>query len=1107
MLAFLCVFASRMRVSTQMGNKQLGCPSLTASDAVGRSPNTTLRCCSVLTSLFVLWLAGCGVAVAQLPIVLGQTVTQITTGGAHTCALTTSGGAQCWGWNASVPIGPASFGLAAISAGEEHTCGLTTAGEVVCWGYNGEGQTSVPTALASGGAAAISAGQFHTCALTSAGAVQCWGWNGSGQSSVPATLASGGAVAISAGEEHTCALTTAGGVQCWGWNGHGQTSVPAALISGGVAAISAGAYFTCALTMAGGVQCWGDNYYGQTGVPAALASGGVAAISAGSYHACALMTAGGVQCWGDNIDGESSVPAGLVSGGAAAISAGGLHTCALTTAGRMQCWGDNTNRQVSVPIELASGGEAAISAGGYHTCVLMKAGWVQCWGANGAGQTSVPNVQLIVAAAISAGANHTCALTTAGGVQCWGDDSSGQTNVPTALASEGAAAISAGGGHTCALTTGGGVECWGGNGSGQSSVPTALVGGGAAAISLGLLHTCALTTAGGVQCWGDNGYGQTGVPSALASGGVAAISAGSLHTCALTIAGSVQCWGWNNSGQTSVPTVLTSGGVVAISAGSDHTCAVTTAGGVQCWGSNGLGEASVPTALASGGVKAVAAGWQHTCALTMSADVVCWGDNTFGESGRAGQTITFSTSANLAVGGTLTLSASASSGGTVTFDTWTPDTCTVSGTTLKATAIALCGVRASQAGSNDAAPAPQQLRLIQVVPSATSGYVPLSPKRLLDTRAGSSTIDGQFVGIGAAASGGVIELTVAGRGGVPAIDVVAAVLNVTATNPTASGYITAWPSGSPQPFASNLNFTPGKTIPNLVIAKLGANGKVSLYNSAGTTDLIADVAGYFGAGTDLNALSPARLLDTRAGFSTIDGQFQGTGALPADGTLNLMIGGRDGIPSSGVGAAILNVTAVHPTATGYLTLWPSDAAQPWASNLNFAPAEDIPNLVISKVSALGEVSIYNSVGTTDVIADVAGWFPSGSQLTPLVPARIMDTRPGSSTIDGQAQGAGALLKTSTVNLTVLNRGGVPASGVSAVVLNVTVTDPTAPGYLTIWPAGRFRPLASNLNFIANQTIANLVIAKVGTNGQVELYNGSAGTSQVVVDVVGWFAEQ
>jgi len=88
---------------------------------------------------------------------------------------------------------------------------------------------------------------------------------------------------------------------------------------------------------------------------------------------------------------------------------------------------------------------------------------------------------------------------------------------------------------------------------------------------------------------------------------------------------------------------------------------------------------------------------------------------------------------------------------------------------------------------------------------------------------------------------------------------------------------------------------------------------------------------------------------------------------------------------------------------------------------------------------------------------------------------------------------------------VLNRGGVPASGVGAVALNVTVAGATAAGYVTAWPTGSGRPLASNLNFVPGQLVPNMVIARVGSGGKVSLFN-SSGNTQLVVDVVGWFAQ-
>ena len=138
-----------------------------------------------------------------------------------------------------------------------------------------------------------------------------------------------------------------------------------------------------------------------------------------------------------------------------------------------------------------------------------------------------------------------------------------------------------------------------------------------------------------------------------------------------------------------------------------------------------------------------------------------------------------------------------------------------------------------------------------------------------------------------------------------------------------------------------------------------------------------------------------------------------------------------------------------------------------------------------------------------MIADIASWFgPEGestaARFHPVLPSRLLDTRfalgaPGAWVAAG-----------GSVDLQVTGRGGVPPAGVTAVVLNVTAVDPTSVGYLTAWPTGDARPLASNLNFIARKTVPNLVVAKLGAGGKVSLYNGSAGPIHLVADVAGWY---
>jgi alpha-tubulin suppressor-like RCC1 family protein len=156
---------------------------------------------------------------------------------------------------------------------------------------------------------------------------------------------------------------------------------------------------------------------------------------------------------------------------------------------------------------------------------------------------------------------------------------------------------------------------------------------------------------------------------------------------------------------------------------------------------------------------------------------------------------------------------------------------------------------------------------------------------------------------------------------------------------------------------------------------------VSLFNSAGSTHLIADVEGWFADGSGFAPVLPARLLDTRRGGGTIDGLGAPGVPVGADGVLDLKVLGRGGVPAVGVGSVVLNVTAVDPSSAGFVTVWPAGSPKPTASNLNFPAGDTRPNLVVVRVGAGGMVSLFNSAGSTHLIGDVEGWFPEPSTAT------------------------------------------------------------------------------------------------------------------------------
>ncbi len=381
--------------------------------------------------------------------------------------------------------------------------------------------------------------------------------------------------------------------------------------------------------------------------------------------------------------------------------------------------------------------------------------------------------------------------------------------------------------------------------------------------------------------------------------------------------------------------------------------------------------------------------------------------------------------------------------------------------------------------------------------AASPGYEPLpAALRLVDTRPGETTVDGRDAGIGLRPASSSLQVQVAGRAGIPA-DAATVVLNVTAVDPLGPGFITVHATGTARPLASNLNYEPGETVANTVIVPVGSGGDVTIYTLA-ATHLVIDAAGSFPTGSASMIDTAARLVDTRPGETTVDGRDAGIGLRPASSSLQVQVAGRAGIPADAA-TVVLNVTAVDPLGPGFITVHATGTARPLASNLNYEPGETVANTVIVPVGSGGDVTIY-TLAATHLVIDAAGSFPTGSASMIDTAARLVDTRPGETTVDGRDAGIGLRPASSSLQVQVAGRAGIPADA-ATVVLNVTAVTAYDSGHLTVHPTGTTRPLASNLNYGRGQTVANTVFARIGTGGDVCIFS-HAGT-HLVVDVAGW----
>lgn len=342
------------------------------------------------------------------------------------------------------------------------------------------------------------------------------------------------------------------------------------------------------------------------------------------------------------------------------------------------------------------------------------------------------------------------------------------------------------------------------------------------------------------------------------------------------------------------------------------------------------------------------------------------------------------------------------------------------------------------------------------IPADRSVLVPVTPARILDTRAKAPV-----------PAGGTVTLKPLGQGGVPLNGVTAVVLTVTITKAKGAGFVSVYPGGGGRPQSSNLNVEgAGQTVANLVTVPVGTNGEVVLYSSSGG-DLLADVNGYYAAsGSTATAgrfrlSGSVRLLDTR-----------GKGPVTPKGTRTVVALGQGGVPMRGVSAVSVNITVVSANRAGFLTAYPTGSALPAVSNLNVNRAKDtVAGAAIVPVDAKGSFDVFVDSGG-DLIVDINGWFTdasapaaSGGIFVAQTPARMLDTR-----------SAGMLSKKSTKDVTV-------PSGAIAVSANLTLTGTSGAGFLTAYAADGNVPTVSSVNAVgAGRTVANHAIVPASGGG-------------------------
>lgn len=395
--------------------------------------------------------------------------------------------------------------------------------------------------------------------------------------------------------------------------------------------------------------------------------------------------------------------------------------------------------------------------------------------------------------------------------------------------------------------------------------------------------------------------------------------------------------------------------------------------------------------------------------------------------------------------------------------------------------------------------------------SATGGFHPIVPTRILDTREGRGlpgpvpTGDGRSSNPDAAVrrlTSAQHEMVVTGRAGVPRAGVAAVLLNLTAVGAPGTGYVSVVSRPDQADIfddqgtfrrrvgTSNLEVVPGATQSQTVIARVGAGGVVRIANTGPSVHLTADLLGWIdtsGAVTTGAGVVPV------ARTTLFDSARLGE-PLAADTPVRVPVAGVGEVPV-GATAVTLDVTAGDVARDGHMVMWAGDGRRPAVSHMNLQGGQRRANTVVVPLAADGTVDVALVGTSASLRIDVVGaWSPGGRPLTVIDPRRVIDSR------RGVGVAAGPVRARTSVGLTL--PVAVVPTGVQAVWLHVTAATPAGAGRLRVWTQGAPVPDAPTLVFAPGRTVSQLVLVEPDERGRLRLAVSGVDT-HVMMDVVGY----